>query len=175
MKNPIKSIVVKPASPTRKNSKWANREHQIVLTTCETVIAKGHRSGKCFSKHVWERLVHLFNTSAANSQLKNQWDLMRKRQSTPNLEIGMFVKPGCNSLFFGKSFDLDKYAMIPTKLTHWGFDGFINIGSESLHESLPINVETRDSSDEGPVELRSNSRMGIFGCHNSDKWKRFGA
>ncbi|KAL2511355.1 putative harbinger transposase-derived nuclease [Abeliophyllum distichum] len=62
-----KSTPVKPVSPAKKNAKWAKREHQIFLTACETVIAEGHRRGKCFSKHGWERLVNLFNNSAAKS------------------------------------------------------------------------------------------------------------
>ncbi|KAL2514682.1 hypothetical protein Fot_28653 [Forsythia ovata] len=44
-------------------------------------------------------------------------------------------------------------------------------GSESPYDTLPINAETRDSSYEGPVELRSSSRKDISGCHNGDKRK----
>ncbi|KAL2489113.1 Uncharacterized protein Fot_42405 [Forsythia ovata] len=54
---------------------------------------------------------------------------------------------------FGQVFDSDKYAMMPTKLSQRGFDEFINSGSDSPHDTLPIFAETRDSSDEGPVEL----------------------
>ncbi|KAL2508015.1 hypothetical protein Fot_31662 [Forsythia ovata] len=63
-----KSTTVKPASPARKNAKWVEQEHQIFLTACKTVIAEGHHKRKCSSKHDWERLVHLFNTSAAKSE-----------------------------------------------------------------------------------------------------------
>ncbi|KAL2459832.1 uncharacterized protein Fot_54576 [Forsythia ovata] len=49
---------------------------------------------------------------------------------------------------FGQAFDSDKYAMTPTKLSQRGFDGVINSGSDSPHDTLPIFAETRDSSDE---------------------------
>ncbi|KAL2509454.1 L10-interacting MYB domain-containing protein-like [Forsythia ovata] len=61
--------------------------------------------------------------------------------------------------------------MTPTKLSQRGIDGVINSGSDSPHDTLPINTETRDSSDEGPIELRSSSRMDISGCHSGEKRK----
>ncbi|KAL2483288.1 uncharacterized protein Fot_44732 [Forsythia ovata] len=59
--------------------------------------------------------------------------------------------------------------MTPTKLSQRRIDGVINSGSDSPHDTLPINAEIHDSSDEGPVELRSSSRMDISGCHSGDK------
>ncbi|KAL2545473.1 uncharacterized protein Fot_14706 [Forsythia ovata] len=56
--------------------------------------------------------------------------------------------------------------MTPTKLSQRGIDRVINSGSDSPHNTLPIFAETRDSSDEGPVEFGSSSRMNISGCHN---------
>ncbi|KAL2500748.1 uncharacterized protein Fot_34596 [Forsythia ovata] len=72
---------------------------------------------------------------------------------------------------FGQAFDSDKYTMTPTKLSQRGFDGVINSGSDSPHDTLPIFAETRDSSDEGPIQLGSSSRMDISGCHSGDKRK----
>ncbi|KAL2543049.1 Uncharacterized protein Adt_04027 [Abeliophyllum distichum] len=74
---------------------------------------------------------------------------------------------------FGQAFDLDKYIMTPTKLSQRGIDGVINSGNDSSHDTLPINVETRDSSDEGHFELRSCSQMDISGCHSGEKQKVF--
>ncbi|KAL2462304.1 Uncharacterized protein Adt_45724 [Abeliophyllum distichum] len=74
-------------------------------------------------------------------------------------------------LIFGQAFDLDKYAITPTKLSQRGFDGVINSGSDSPRDTLSIFVETRDSSDEGPVALVSSSRMDISGCHSREKQK----
>ncbi|KAL2508273.1 uncharacterized protein Fot_31920 [Forsythia ovata] len=74
-------------------------------------------------------------------------------------------------LLFGQALDSDKYAMTPTKLSQRGFDGVISNGSDSPHDTLPIFAETRDSSDEGQVELGSSSRMDISGCHNGEKRK----
>ncbi|KAL2485787.1 Myb DNA-bind 3 domain-containing protein [Abeliophyllum distichum] len=80
-----KSTAVKPTSPVRKNAKWAEQEHQIFLTACETVITKGHRKEKCFRKYDWERLVNLFNSSTAknwsHSQLKNHSDSMKRKHN----------------------------------------------------------------------------------------------
>ncbi|KAL2525798.1 hypothetical protein Adt_10852 [Abeliophyllum distichum] len=61
--------------------------------------------------------------------------------------------------------------MTPTKLTQRGIDRVINIGSDSPHNTLLINAETRDSSNECPIELRSCSQMDISGCHNGQKRK----
>ncbi|KAL2487174.1 Uncharacterized protein Adt_31930 [Abeliophyllum distichum] len=61
--------------------------------------------------------------------------------------------------------------MTPTKLSQRRFDGVINSGSDSHHDKLPIVAETRDSSDEGQVELGSSSIMDIYGCHNGEKQK----
>ncbi|KAL2505045.1 L10-interacting MYB domain-containing protein-like [Abeliophyllum distichum] len=233
-----KSNLVKVASPTKKNTKWAEREHQIFVTACETVIAEGHRRRMCFSKHGWERLVNLFNGSAAKNwsrtQLKNHWDSIRrehkqlhellrctgieynqrdniivadddwweqkikicfiqncngpylldsdfcsnslvmllgKRQSTPNSETVMCVKYTTGTPIVWTGFHSDKYAMTPTKLLQCGFDGVINSGSESPHDTLPIFAETRESSDEGPIELGSSSRMDISCCHSGEKRK----
>ncbi|KAL2466552.1 L10-interacting MYB domain-containing protein-like [Abeliophyllum distichum] len=123
---------MKAASPARKNVKWAEREYQIFVTTYETMIAEGHRRGKYFSKHGWERLVNLFNSSAAKNwsrtQFKNHWDSMSKIYN---------MYP----LLFGKAFDSDKYAMTPTKLSQRRFDGVINCGSDSPHDTFPIFAE----------------------------------
>ncbi|KAL2488463.1 L10-interacting MYB domain-containing protein-like [Forsythia ovata] len=73
--------------------------------------------------------------------------------------------------FFGQAFDSDKYAITPTKLSQRGIDGVINSSSDSPHDTLPINVEARNSSDEGPVQFRSFSRMDISGCHSGEKRK----
>ncbi|KAL2515313.1 Uncharacterized protein Fot_29284 [Forsythia ovata] len=70
---------------------------------------------------------------------------------------------------FGHAFDSDKYVMTPTKLSQCGIDGVIS-GSDSPHDTLPINAETRDSN-KGPIELRSCSRMDISGCHSREKRK----
>ncbi|KAL2551780.1 L10-interacting MYB domain-containing protein-like [Forsythia ovata] len=61
--------------------------------------------------------------------------------------------------------------MTPTNLSQRGFYGVINSGSDSPHDTLPIFAETRDSSDEGPIQLGSSSRMDISGCHSGDKRK----
>ncbi|KAL2515679.1 uncharacterized protein Fot_29650 [Forsythia ovata] len=71
---------------------------------------------------------------------------------------------------FGQAFDSNKYAITPTKLSQRVIDGVIS-GSDSPHNTLPINAETRDSSDKGPDELRSCSRMDISGCHSREKRK----
>ncbi|KAL2532136.1 Uncharacterized protein Adt_05487 [Abeliophyllum distichum] len=40
-----------------------------------------------------------------------------------------------------------------------------------LFGKLSTETKTRDSSDEGPFELGSNSRMDISGCHSGEKRK----
>ncbi|KAL2540247.1 Uncharacterized protein Adt_01225 [Abeliophyllum distichum] len=72
-------------------------------------------------------------------------------------------------ILFGQAFDSDKYSMTPTKLSQRRFDVVINSGSDSSHDTLSIFTETRDSSDEGPIELGSSSRMDISGCHSREK------
>ncbi|KAL2481264.1 L10-interacting MYB domain-containing protein [Abeliophyllum distichum] len=228
-----KSTPVKPASPARKNAKWAERKQQIFVTACESVITEGHRREKCFSKHGWDRLVNLFNSTAAKNwsrtQLKNHWDSMRREHKhlhellrcTGIEYVGIRSCPATSyailfsfqyeynqrdnviaadddwwerkikekakyakfrnrdvreiyhryPILFGQAFDSDKYSMMPTKLSQRGFDGVINSGSDSPHDTLPIFAETRDSSDEGPIELGSSSRMDISGRHSGEKRK----
>ncbi|KAL2527182.1 L10-interacting MYB domain-containing protein [Abeliophyllum distichum] len=178
-----KSTPVKPASPARKNAKWAEQEHQIFVTACESVIAEGHRRGKCFRKHSWDRLVNLFNSTAAKNwsrtQLKNHWDSMRRehkhlhellrctgieynqrdnviaadddwweRKIKEKAEYAKFRNHDVREIYhrypilFGQAFDSDKYSMTPTKLSQRGFDGVINSGSDSPHDTLPIFAET---------------------------------
>ncbi|KAL2487219.1 L10-interacting MYB domain-containing protein-like [Abeliophyllum distichum] len=181
-----KSTPVKPASPTRKNAKWAERKHQIFLTVCEAVIVESHRMGKCFSKQGWERLVNLINTFAAKRwsriQHKNHWDSMRREHKHLHELLcitGLEYNQRDNVIVADddwweqkiKAFDLDKYAMTPTKLSQRRFEGVINSGNDSPYDTLPIFAETRDSSDEGPIELGSSSRMDISGCHSVEKQK----
>ncbi|KAL2533257.1 Uncharacterized protein Adt_06608 [Abeliophyllum distichum] len=146
-----KSTPMKPASPARKNAKWVEREHEIFVTACEMVIAEGHHRGKCFSKHDWDRLE-----KAEYAKFRNR-DVHKIYHRYP--------------ILFGQAFDSDKYSMTPTKLSQRRFDRVINSGGDSPHDTLSIFAETRDSSDEGPVELGSSSRMDIYGCQSGEKQK----
>ncbi|KAL2513440.1 L10-interacting MYB domain-containing protein-like [Abeliophyllum distichum] len=182
---------MKPSSPARKNAKWVEREHEIFVTACEMVIAEGHHRGKCFSKHDWDRLVNLFDS---RTQLKNHWDSMKRehkhlhellrctgieynQRDNEKAEYAKFRNRDVHKIYhrypilFGQAFDSDKYSMTPTKLSQRRFDRVINSGSDSPHDTLSIFAETRDSSDEGPVELGSSSRMDIYGCQNGEKQK----
>ncbi|KAL2519787.1 hypothetical protein Fot_23710 [Forsythia ovata] len=63
--------------------------------------------------------------------------------------------------------------MTPMNLCQQRFYGVINSGSGSLHNTLSINTEIRDSSDKGLVELRSSlkSEMNISGHRSGNKQK----
>ncbi|KAL2491460.1 Uncharacterized protein Adt_27088 [Abeliophyllum distichum] len=61
--------------------------------------------------------------------------------------------------------------MTLTNLSQSRIDGVSNSGSDSSNDTLPINAETWDLSDEGPVELRSCSQMDISCCHSGEKQK----
>ncbi|CAA2974817.1 Hypothetical predicted protein [Olea europaea subsp. europaea] len=86
------------------------------------------------------------------------------------------------SRLFGGSCDSMKYALTPTKLSQRGFDLGANSNSDDPNDTLPINAETTDSSDDPTPRLGSSS-MNISlrrsgekrkGKHAKGKWKKFG-
>ncbi|CAA2983110.1 Hypothetical predicted protein [Olea europaea subsp. europaea] len=70
--------MTQPVPTTRKHAQWNPHENRIFIAACETVIANGHRNGKCFTKHGWDQLIRLFNSNSSHrwtkQQLKNHWD-----------------------------------------------------------------------------------------------------
>ncbi|CAA2991830.1 Hypothetical predicted protein [Olea europaea subsp. europaea] len=68
-------------SGPRKHAQWIDYETQIFVAAYETVIADGHRNGKCFTTFRWQTLIHLFNTNFGHNwskqRLKNRWDALR--------------------------------------------------------------------------------------------------
>ncbi|CAA2974051.1 Hypothetical predicted protein [Olea europaea subsp. europaea] len=75
------------------------------------------------------------------------------------------------SRLFGGSCDSMKYALTPTKLSQRGFDLGANTDSDDPNDTLPINVETTDSSD-GPTPGRVSSLMNISHRRSNEKRKR---
>ncbi|XP_022856619.1 L10-interacting MYB domain-containing protein-like [Olea europaea var. sylvestris] len=71
------------------------------------------------------------------------------------------------SRLFGGSCDSMKYALIPTKLSQRGFDLGANSDSDDLNDTLPINVEKTDSSN-NPTPRRASSLINIS-LHRSGK------
>ncbi|KAL2542879.1 Uncharacterized protein Adt_03857 [Abeliophyllum distichum] len=136
-----KLTLVKPALPARKNGKWTEREHQIFVTACKTVIVEGHRRGKCFSKH---------NFCSNSFVMLLGFVMMRleKAEYTKFRNCDVCEIYHRYPLLFGQAFDLDKYAMTPTKLLQCGFDGVINSGSDSLHGMLPPVMKVRLNWDQ---------------------------
>ncbi|CAI9786778.1 unnamed protein product [Fraxinus pennsylvanica] len=65
----------------RKIARWNQLEYKVFIDTCELVVAKGHRRGKCFSSIGWHHIAAMFNTSTGKdwtvSQMKNYWNKLR--------------------------------------------------------------------------------------------------
>lgn len=77
---------IRPARPAANGTKVCQMELpkcKAFIATCETVIAKGHWRGKCFSTKRWQRIVEIFNKLVeknwTTSQMKNCWSKLRKQ------------------------------------------------------------------------------------------------
>ncbi|XP_022848953.1 L10-interacting MYB domain-containing protein-like [Olea europaea var. sylvestris] len=70
------------ASGAKSYAWWNALETQTFIVACETAIAEGHRSGRCFTKQGWARISKLFNSATGHNwtkqQLRNHWDAMRR-------------------------------------------------------------------------------------------------
>ncbi|KAL2508459.1 Uncharacterized protein Fot_32106 [Forsythia ovata] len=133
-----------------------------------------------FSHHeeMWSQLeekktIHPLQNQSTGSigRRRITYFLQAFRRSVPEIKRQSLKSIFCPKTSFQDAFDSDKYAMTPTKLSQHRIDEVINSGIDSPHDTLPINAETRDSSDEGLVELKSSSRMDISGCHSGEKQK----
>ncbi|CAA3026818.1 Hypothetical predicted protein [Olea europaea subsp. europaea] len=72
------------SQPTvRKLAKWNSPERKVFISTCETVIAKGHRRDKCFSTKGWQHITEMFNRKDGKnwtvSQMKNYWSKLQEQ------------------------------------------------------------------------------------------------
>lgn len=65
----------------RRTAQWMPEDNRVFITACEIIIVDKHRSGKCFTKHGWHKIVQLFNANSGHDwsryQLKNHWDYLR--------------------------------------------------------------------------------------------------
>ncbi|XP_022855489.1 L10-interacting MYB domain-containing protein-like [Olea europaea var. sylvestris] len=66
----------------KRNGRWKPTERMTFIAACKPAIVEGHRHGRCFMKHGWERIIALFNSSSGHNwtkqQLRNHWDAMRR-------------------------------------------------------------------------------------------------
>ncbi|CAA2978978.1 Hypothetical predicted protein [Olea europaea subsp. europaea] len=70
-----------PQPAVRTSAKWNSPERWVFIAMCETVIAEGHRQGKCFSTKGWQRIVEIFNNSAGKKWTTTQtkyWGKLRE-------------------------------------------------------------------------------------------------
>ncbi|CAA2991324.1 Hypothetical predicted protein [Olea europaea subsp. europaea] len=67
---------------SRRNAKWKQVERMTFIAACEATIVENHWHGRCFTKHGWDNVVTLFNSSSdydwSKQQLRNHWDTMRR-------------------------------------------------------------------------------------------------
>ncbi|CAA2993526.1 Hypothetical predicted protein [Olea europaea subsp. europaea] len=180
----------------RKSAKWNSPECKVFISTCETVIAEGHRRGKCFSTKGWQRIAEKFNRKAGKN-----W--------TENPKYAKYKYIDCSEIYdtygklFGDTGDATKYALSPMKLSQCGFDLSTDSDRQDANERLPINTEyalsptklsqcgfdlstdsdREDANDKLPINTkgtdfsgspnlnRGNSSMNIFGRRSGEKRK----
>ncbi|CAA2993650.1 Hypothetical predicted protein [Olea europaea subsp. europaea] len=179
----------------RKCARWEPREQKIFMSAAEHVTAEGHRRGKCFSSTGDHKLLfELLQSTGIACGLSTggrvnapEWWWTQKIMENPR--YGKFKDNDNTEIYhkysrlFGGSCDSMKYALTPTKLSQRGFALGGNSDFDDPHDTLPINVETTDSSD-GPTQGRASSSMNISrersgekrkGKHAKGKRKKFGA
>ncbi|CAI9757947.1 unnamed protein product [Fraxinus pennsylvanica] len=74
------------------------------------------------------------------------------------------------SKLFGGSWDATKYALTPTKLCQRGLDLSSDSDAEDRNDTMPINIETTNSSD-GPQEGVNHLSMNISLARSREKRK----